>query len=118
MDLVVDALSWILLTCGGLFVLTGGIGALRMREFYPRLHAASLTDSAGTILILLGTVLQAGFTLASFKLLAVLLFLLLTGPTATYALANAALVAGMRLDAAGNGPTSDEHAEPNPDEAR
>jgi multicomponent Na+:H+ antiporter subunit G len=40
--------------------------------------------------------LQAGFTLAALKLFAIMLFLLLTGPTATYALANAALLSGLK----------------------
>jgi multicomponent Na+:H+ antiporter subunit G len=40
--------------------------------------------------------LQAGFSLATLKLAAIMLFLLLTGPTASYALANAALQSGMR----------------------
>ena len=96
---VVDALSWVLLAAGGLFVLAGGVGALRMPNFYTRMHAASLTDSMGSLLILLGIMLQAGFSLATIKLLAILAFLLLTGPTATYALANAALLSGLRPDA-------------------
>jgi len=88
-------LSWVLLAAGGAFVFIGGLGALRLPDFYTRMHAASLTDGMGTILILLGIVLQAGWSLASIKLLAILAFLLLTGPTASYALANAALLSGV-----------------------
>lgn len=96
MALVVDALSWILLTLGGFSVLIGGIGALRMPDLYTRMHAASVTDSLASILILTGVMLQAGFSLAAIKLAAILLFLLLTSPTASNALANAALLAGNR----------------------
>lgn len=92
--LIVDALSWVLLTLGGLFVLVGGIGALRMPDLYTRAHAASVTDSLGAILVIAGVMLQAGFTLATVKLAAILLFLLLTSPTASNALASAALMAG------------------------
>jgi len=95
MALALDILSWILLAIGGFFVLVGGIGALRMPTFYSRLHASSLTDSAGTIAVLLGLMLQAGLTLATIKLLSALVLLVVTGPTATYALANAALLAGL-----------------------
>ena len=49
-----------------------------------------------TIMIFVGMILQAGFTLAALKLAAIMLFLLLTGPTASYALANAALQSGMQ----------------------
>ena len=89
-EMLIDIASWILLCLGGGFVLIGGIGTLRLPEFYTRLHAASLTDTMATILIFTGMMLQAGFSLAALKLGAIMLFLLLTGPTASYALANAA----------------------------
>ena len=94
MDTVLDILSWLLLTTGGIFVFIGGVGALRMPNLYTRMHAASVTDSIGPILILVGLVLQSGLALASVKLAAILLFLLLTGPTASNALASAALLSG------------------------
>lgn len=100
MSLVVDVLSWTLMTLGGFFVFVGGVGALRMPDLYTRMHAASVTDSIAPILIITGMILQAGLTLASFKLLAILVFLLLTGPTATNALASAALVSGKGPDQA------------------
>ena len=98
-ETVLDILSWILLCLGSGFVVIGGIGALRLPGFYTRLHAASLTDTMATILIFSGLILQAGFSLATLKLIAIMLFLLLTGPTASYALANAALQSGMRPEA-------------------
>ena len=96
MTTLIDILSWVLLTLGGLSVLIGGIGALRMPDLYTRMHAASVTDSMGAILVLGGVMLQAGFSLATIKLIAVLLFLLLTSPTSSNALASAALLAGTR----------------------
>ena len=94
--LLLDILSWVLLSLGGVFVLIGGVGALRMPDLYTRMHAASLTDTAGAILIITGIMLQAGASLASIKLAMILLFLLLTSPTATNALASAAMLAGTR----------------------
>ena len=96
MTALIDTLSWVLLTLGGLSVLIGGIGALRMPDLYTRMHAASVTDSMGAILVLLGIMMQAGWSLATIKLIAFLLFLLLTSPTSSYALASAALLAGKR----------------------
>jgi multicomponent Na+:H+ antiporter subunit G len=95
MESVANISSWILLVSGSVFVLIGGIGALRMPDFYTRMHAASLTDTLGTLLILLGVIVQAGLTLAGVKLLAIAIFLLLTCPTAAYALANAARLDGL-----------------------
>ena len=99
LELVLDAISWILLSAGGVFVLVGGIGALRMPNVYTRMHAASVTDTMGAVLVLTGVMLQAGLSLATIKLAAILLFLLITSPTASYALAHAALLAGIRPDA-------------------
>ncbi len=93
---ILNVLSWVLLTAGGFFVLVGGVGALRLPNFYTRMHAASVTDTMATFLILGGVMLQAGLSLATIKLVAILIFLLLTGPTASYALANAALLSGVK----------------------
>lgn len=96
MGSVVDVLSFALLTLGGLCVLVGGIGVLRMPDLYTRMHAASVTDTAGLTLVVLGLALQAGWSLVLVKLAAILVFLFLTSPTAAYALANAALLSGHR----------------------
>jgi len=94
--LLLDIVSWLLLSAGGVFVFIGGLGALRMPDLYTRMHAASVTDTIGPALIIIGIILQAGLTLASVKLVAILLFLLVTGPTASNALASASLLAGNR----------------------
>ena len=105
MALLLDILSWILLSAGGVFVLVGGIGALRMPNLYTRLHAASVTDTMGAVLVLAGVMVQAGLTLATIKLAAILMFLLITSPTSSYALANAALLAGIKPSAGRAGDT-------------
>jgi len=95
MSLLLDIATALLLVAGGAFVFIGGLGALRMPDVYTRMHAAGLTDTMGTILVLIGLLPQAGWSLAAVKLLAILVFLLLTTPTATYALANAARLASV-----------------------
>ncbi|TQV70229.1 monovalent cation/H(+) antiporter subunit G [Exilibacterium tricleocarpae] len=94
--MLIDIGSWVLLSLGGFFVFVGGVGVLRMPNLYTRMHAASVTDTMGAILIIVGIMLQAGASLATVKLAAILLFLLLTSPTASNALASAALLAGLR----------------------
>lgn len=93
--LLADAASWLFIVLGGLFVLIGGIGILRLPEFFSRLHAASVTDTLGAGLILLGLAVQAGFSLTTIKLALVYGFFLLTSPTASHALAKAALHGGL-----------------------
>ena len=94
MELFIDILSWIALTLGGAFVFIGGLGALRLPNLYTRMHAASLTDTMAAILIIFGIMLQAGFTLATVKLAVILAFLLFSSPTASNALASAAILSG------------------------
>ena len=96
MSTLLDVLSWVLLTAGGVFVFIGGLGALRMPNLYTRMHAASLTDTMVAVLVLGGIMLQAGLTLATIKLAAILMFLLLTSPTASNALASAAILSGLQ----------------------
>lgn len=92
---VLDAASWILLVAGAFLAITGGIGMLRLPDFYTRMHAASVTDTGGMMLIILGLALQAGWTLITAKLVLIALFMLFTSPTATHALAHAALHSGV-----------------------
>ena len=99
LELVLDIISWILLSAGSVFVLVGGIGALRMPNLYTRMHAASVTDTMGAVLVLAGVMVQAGLSLATIKLAAILLFLLITSPTSSYALAHSALLAGIKPEA-------------------
>jgi len=95
MSLLVDILSWACLVVGGLFCCVGALGLLRMPDFYTRMHAASVIDTLGAGLILLGLALQAGWTLVAVKLLMVGLLIFFASPTATHALARAAMARGL-----------------------
>lgn len=97
MSTMIDILSWILLMGGSVFCIIGGIGLVRFPDFYSRIHATGLTDTLGAGLVLFGLMLQAGFGLITAKLLFILLFLLVTGPTANHALVKAAYAHGMRI---------------------
>lgn len=93
---VLDGISWALLLGGSFFILTGGLGLIRLPDVYCRMHASGITDTLGTGLFLAGLMVQGGFTLVTAKLLLILVFILFTSPTSTYALANAALSSGAK----------------------
>ena len=102
-DLVLDywntfrpALGSALLLIGAILAVVGTIGVLRFPDFYTRLHAASVTDTAAATLAIVGMALLAPSLAVVFKLVVVWLFLFLTGPTSSHALANAAHVAGLQ----------------------
>lgn len=92
---LVDLLSWALIVVGGAFGIIGGIGLLRLPEFFSRIHAASLTDSMCAPCIIAGLMLQSGMTLVTVKLVFLVIFLFLTSPTAAHALAKAAIHGGL-----------------------
>lgn len=87
---VLHVISGVLVVVGALVALSGSVGVLRLPDFYTRVHAASLTDTAGVGLVLLGLSLRAPDWTVLVRLLLILLFLVLTTPTATHALAQAA----------------------------
>ncbi|MGW0733922.1 monovalent cation/H(+) antiporter subunit G [Streptomyces sp. NPDC002851] len=92
-----DVVSGILLAAGALAVLSGGVGLLRFPDFYTRIHAVGVTESAGAGLILLGLLLRSPDWSTAVRLMIILLFLTLTSPTATHVLAHAARRDGLRI---------------------
>lgn len=98
---VTDLASGVLVVVGTLVALSGGVGLLRLPDFFTRAHAASLTDTTGVALIALGLLLRAPDWGVAVRLLLILLFLVLTGPTATHALAQAARRDGVHVWVAG-----------------
>ena len=93
----------VILMIMGLFFFTGGsIGILRLPDFYSRLHPAGKLDTAGQLLTLtaialfilqdvtLQNVLTAG------KILLIIIFVYITSPTATHAIVDAGIRAGLK----------------------
>ncbi len=97
--LLVDIVSGVFIFVGCLFVFGGAVGLIRMPDFYTRLHAASVTDTGGLLFITIGLVLQAAFVFdnpaAAIKLTLTIIFLFFTAPTASHAVAKAALMANI-----------------------
>jgi len=96
MTLALEIISWIFLVSGSFFAIVGGIGIVRMPEFYSRLHGGGVTDTLGAGLILVGLCFQinSGFILA--KLLMILFFLMVSSPSSCHALARSALSQGVK----------------------
>ena len=91
-----EYLAWGFMALGAFFMVTGSVGMLRMPDFYTRLHPAGVTDSLGAPLVLLGLVILGGLTLFSGKVVLLMLFLMLTGPTSTHLVAKSAMVCGLK----------------------
>ena len=93
--LILDIISSILLLAGVFFGLSGAIGLFKFPDFFTRVHAASVTDSMAAILIIGGLLLQTSPDLNTAKLLFILIFLMITSPTASHALAKSARHGGL-----------------------
>jgi multicomponent Na+:H+ antiporter subunit G len=95
MEIAREIAIWFCLLAGSVFCVIGGIGIIRMPDFYTRSHAASITDTLGATLILLGLGLHSGLNLVSVKLAFVLFLFHVTSPTAAHALVKAAYSRGL-----------------------
>ena len=92
--LLLEILSGFCLLVGGFLCVTGGIGLLRLPDFFSRVHAAGLTETLAAPLLLAGIMLQMPWSLDLLKVLFIMILVLATNPTATHAMAKAALHGG------------------------
>lgn len=97
-----NILIYVLLGIGALFNGLGAVALIRFPDVYTRIHGATKCTTFGSIFSLLGVVVYgavrggpAGFGMVIRALLA-LVFLLLTNPTGSHALARAAHRAGIK----------------------
>jgi len=102
-------LVWLFLLAGSFFAIVGGIGILRLPEFFSRLHGGGVTDTLGAGLIMVGLLIHGlsgifaephgdlvSHLLTAFKLLMILFFLTVSSPTSCHALAKSALTQGLK----------------------
>lgn len=94
MNLLLDALSTLFLLAGSILCITGGVGLLRLPNFFSRVHAAGVTETLAAPLLLTGMMLQMDWSLDLLKVLLIMAFVLATNPTASHAMAKAALHGG------------------------
>lgn len=92
--MILNILSAILLIAGAITIMIGSLGVLRFPDFFTRIHAAGITDTTGSLLLFSGLIITAGLSLVTAKLVIILILLLFTSPTASHALAKAAVHAG------------------------
>jgi multicomponent Na+:H+ antiporter subunit G len=107
---MIDWFSGFCMLAGGFLCITGGVGLLRLPDFFSRVHAAGVTETLAAPLLLTGLMLQMDWSLDLFKVLMILFLVLATNPTATHAMAKAALHGGYLQKARGTGHAAEEDA--------
>lgn len=95
MTAVLDLVTWVCIVAGAAVAVIGGLGLLRLPDVFARMHGAGMIDTLGLGAILLGLMVQAGFSLITVKLVLILVFVFFTSPMTTHALARACLNAGV-----------------------
>lgn len=88
--------SIIFVVLGIAFMLMGSVGIVRLPDFYSRSHAASKSDTLGIMFVIGGLIIYEGFTQSSLKLLFIIIFIALSNPIGSHALARAALKKGLK----------------------
>ena len=92
----------VLLIVGLVFFTGGAVGILRFPDFYSRLHPAGKLDTAGQLLALLAIALYVAGDLSLHELLTavkiglIVVFVYITSPTATHAIVDAGMRAGLK----------------------
>jgi multicomponent Na+:H+ antiporter subunit G len=86
----------------GLFFFTGGtVGILRLPDFYSRLHPAGKLDTMGVFAMMSGLAryslwpFSLDALLISLKIIFIVVFVFLASPTATHAIVDAGVRAGL-----------------------
>ena len=83
MDMLVLALSGLSIAIGVIALLIGSLGLIKLPDVYCRIHAV-------------GMIIHQGFSLVSFKLALIGVFLFFTSPIATHAVAQVAHKMGVK----------------------
>ena len=91
----------ILLAIGLFFFFAGAVGILRFPDFYSRLHPAGKLDTMGLFMCMISMALYTlhefslSAVLTSLKILMIVVFVFITSPTATHAIVDAGVRAGL-----------------------
>ena len=97
MNILVTAL----LICGLVFFAGGAVGIIRFPDFYSRLHPAGKLDTAGLVIAMGALALYTASSfgtaslLTAIKIILIVVFVFITSPTATHAIIDAGVRAGL-----------------------
>jgi multicomponent Na+:H+ antiporter subunit G len=94
---MINTVSIVVIAIGVFFDLLGCVGLVRLPDVYNRLQAATKCVTLGTCLILFGVFLNFGFDATGVMSLLAALFVLITSPTGSHALARGSHKSGVPL---------------------
>ena len=86
---MIEILAGLLILAGGFFTLIAAIGIVRLPDLLTRMHASTKAGTLGSILVLAALALVIGTGPVVAKVVATILFLLLTAPIAAHMIGRA-----------------------------
>jgi multicomponent Na+:H+ antiporter subunit G len=89
-----DWIAAVLIVAGAGFCFAAGVGVLRFRDAYQRMHAASKAGTLGLALVCLAAMVQADGAAGVVEPLLVFVFTLATAPVAAHLIGRAAFRTG------------------------
>ena len=89
-------IAYLFIILGLVFIFFGTLGIIRFPDIYTRLQTSSKCDAAGAVALLVGLMLREGLNPLSLRILIILVFLLLTNPVASHAIARSAAIRGIK----------------------
>ena len=94
--IIINTLGYILILSGSLFLFLGALGLLRMPDVYNRLQAGTKATTLGA----LSTIIGVGMVETDwfFKTLVIAIFILMTNPIGSHAIARAARLSKIAVD--------------------
>ena len=100
---MIEIISTLLIALGIFIFFAGALGILRFPDFYSRLHPAGMIDTLGLLLTLSGLALyvlchhgiSGTSVLNAMKIMIIVVFVYITSPTATHAIVDAGIRAGL-----------------------
>lgn len=76
------------------FMIVSAVGVVRLPDFFSRLHASSIGETLGIVLVGLGLIVYNGFHFSSAKILLIVIALFFVNPVGTHLIGKAAVRAG------------------------
>lgn len=92
-----DTIIGIVATLGTLFVLLAGVGILRMPDTYLRMAVTTKAATLGIGLILVSAAIYFNDLSTTTRVLAVIIFILLTAPVGAHLIGKASYITGVKM---------------------
>lgn len=95
--MMIDTIIGIIATLGTLFVLLAGVGILRMPDTYLRMAVTTKAATLGIGLILVAAAVYFNDLSTTTRVLAVIIFILLTAPVGAHLIGKASYFTGVKM---------------------